>query len=145
MSFFFRRLAAEKSKKCFFQVQLSFSKYVLLAHIWLRLKSLILCVPVLSSSHIDFCKQGLRSCPPLKLPNLGEQRQKRLGFYIVYFLACPISCLFLHAREVPGLRQSQNIVFSLWLSLHRWAINFRLSFCHVFCRVLLRYGGELCS
>lgn len=92
-----------------------------------------------------FWKQGLQSWPPLKLSNLGEQRQKRLGFYLVYFLACPISCLFLHAREVPGPRESQNIVCTLWLSLHRWAINFHLSFCLVFCRVLLRHRGELCS
>lgn len=43
----------------------------------------------------------------------GDQRQK--GCDIADFLGCPILCFFLHAREVPGPKESPDMLFILAL------------------------------
>lgn len=98
-------------------------------------------------SHKNFLLFGSLWCDPLTLiletgfemvaafetfPFEGA-KTKRLGFYLADFLGCPISCLFLYTREVLVPRESQNLVFSLWHSLYRWAINLHLYFHFIFC------------
>lgn len=100
---FLRVWQLKKCNKRVFQEQLSISKYVVLAHIRLRLKPLFWGPYVGILSHW-FSEQDLSRCLLLELFHLGKQRQKCCDSTLLTSL----SVLSLAHSCMPGRSQSQE-------------------------------------